>query len=229
MSHDSRGKYLEMANIPPLLRRKAFYENMELANGLSYTKDHGFAQMAAYDGNVEFTAVAYTDRNKPSATGRGQAVHFFLDDYRFRYAVWNRLEETTYSLRKFDYYFTPDLSLWNNAPTEFYNMQSLYRTRFIGAYWQKLGYDVIPTASWGGIESLGYCFEGLPCESVLAVSGMGNRRTSAAYNRWCYALRRLEDEKHPLLIIVYGGEVEVSGLHTPLKFIPDFISTHLRK
>lgn len=228
MMHSKQGKNLELAAVPPLARRKAFHENMELADGLHFTSRHGFAQLAAFTDNVDFTAVPFTERNKPSSTGQGQAVHFFLDDYRFRDAVWKRLEATTYSIRKFDYYFTPDLSLWWNAPTEFYNIQNIYRTRFIGAYWQKCGYAVIPTASFGGCSSFAYCFEGLPEESVIAVSGMGNRRDSAAYYRWRFGLKRLEEEKHPLLIIVYGEEVEVPGLHTPLKFIPDFISTHLR-
>ena len=45
----------------------------------------------------------------------------------------------------------------------------------------------------------------------------------------CYGLRRLEEAKEPILIIVYGEEVEVQGLHTPLKFVPCFIQEKLRK
>ena len=40
--------------------------------------------------------------------------------------------------------------------------------------------------------------------------------------------KRLEEAKVPILIIVYGEEVEVQGLHTPLKFVPCFIKTRLR-
>jgi hypothetical protein len=65
--------------------------------------------------------------------------------------------------------------------------------------------------------------------SVLAVSGMGNRKSDEAFNRWCYGLRRLEEAKSPILIIIYGEEVEVQGLHTPLKFVPCFIQEKLRK
>ena len=43
--------------------------------------------------------------------------------------------------------------------------------------------------------------------------------TDQAFNRWCYGLRRLEEAKSPILILVYGEEVEVQGLHTPLKFV----------
>ena len=65
--------------------------------------------------------------------------------------------------------------------------------------------------------------------SVIAVSGMGNRKNESAFNFWCYGLRRLEESKAPILIIIYGEEVEVHGLHTPLKFVPCFIQEKLRK
>lgn len=71
--------------------------------------------------------------------------------------------------------------------------------------------------------------EGLPIHSVIAVSGMGNRRSVDAFNRWCYGLRRLEEAKAPILIIVYGEHVDIQGLHTPLKFVPCFIQERLRK
>lgn len=47
--------------------------------------------------------------------------------------------------------------------------------------------------------------------SVIAVSGMGNRKSADAFNRWCNGLRRLEDATKPILIIVYGEEGEVQG------------------
>lgn len=65
--------------------------------------------------------------------------------------------------------------------------------------------------------------------SVIAVSGMGNRKSEDAFKRWCYGLQRLEEAKSPILIIVYGDEVYVQGIHTPLKFIPCFIQKKLRK
>ena len=65
--------------------------------------------------------------------------------------------------------------------------------------------------------------------SVIAVSGMGNKKSVDAFNRWCHGLRRLEEAKSPILIIVYGEEVEVQGLHTPTKFILCFIQDRIRK
>lgn len=227
MEHTKRGRSRKFAHIPVKQRRKMIHENMHLMPGMSFTDGLHYPQMSAYNGPTDFVTVSYQDRNRHD--GQNEALHFFLDDYRFRDAVWCNLEQTTYSIAKFDYVYTPDLSMWCDLPTDFYNKVNVYRTRFVGAYWQNCGYNVIPTASWGDLSSFCYCFEGLPMHSVIAVSGMGNRRSEDAFNRWCYGLRRLEEAKEPTLIIIYGEEVEIQGLHTPLKFVPCFIHEKLRK
>lgn len=228
MEHTSNGRSRTFANMPIKRRRKMIHENMHLMDGMKFTTTGLHCpQLAPYMGNTDFVTVSYSDRKKHD--GKNEALHFFLDDFRFRDAVWCNLEYTTYSIGKFDYVYTPDLSLWKDLPTDFYNRENIYRTRFIGAYWQKCGYKVIPTASWGDLSSFSYCFDGLPMHSVIAVSGMGNKKSEDAFNRWCNGLRRLEEAKAPILIIVYGEEVEVQGLHTPLKFIPCFIQEKLRK
>lgn len=91
-------------------------------------------------------------------------------------------------------------------PTEYYNTQNLYRTRFVGAYWQLCVYSIIPTAIWGNIDSFKYCFEGLPEHSVIAVSGMGHHDSKGDENLWYYALQELERQRHPVMIIVYGEQ-----------------------
>lgn len=226
MEHTENGRSRRFDHIPKCQRRKKIHENMHLMEGMTFTSNLGYPQMAPYTGTTDFISVSYEERKKHD--GKNEALHFFLDDYRFRDAVWCNLEYTTFSISKFDYVFTPDLSLWRDLPTDFYNRENVFRTRFVGAYWQICGYSVIPTASWGNLSSFSYCFEGLPMCSVIAVSGMGNRKSVDAFNLWCYGLRRLEEAKKPILIIVYGEEVEVQGLHTPLKFVPCFIKTRLR-
>lgn len=226
VDHNPQGRSRTLAALPIKQRRKKIHENMHLMEGMTFTRDLGYPQMNPYTGPTNFVSVSYKDRKNHN--GKNEAVHFFLNDSEFRDAVWCNLEYTTYTLNKFDYYYTPDLSQWRDLPTDFYNRENVFRTRFIGAYWQRCGYNVIPTASWGDLASFTYCFEGLPMYSVIAVSGMGNRRSVDAFNRWCYGLHRLEEAKQPILIIVYGEEVEVQGLHTPLQFVPCFIQERLR-
>lgn len=227
MEHTDKGRSRVIDKIPKRQRRKQIYDNMHLMKGMTFTPVLNYPQLNAFTESVDFQCVPYTERNKYS--GENQALHFFLDDYKFRDAVWCNLEYTTYSIRKYDYLFTPDLSLWKDLPTEYYNTQNIYRTRFIGAYWQMCGFKVIPTASWGNLNSFSYCFEGLPMYSVIAVSGMGNMKSTDAYNKWCYGIKRLEEAKKPITLLVYGQEIDIPGLNTPIQFIPDFISTKLRK
>lgn len=227
MEHNSQERYRGLATLPVRLRRKKIHENMHLMNGMTFTSNLHYPQMSPYTGPTDFISVSFKDRKKHD--GQNEALHFFLNDFEFRDSVWCNLEYTTYSISKFDYLYTPDLSLWRDLPTDFYNRENVYRTRFIGAYWQQCGFSVIPTASWGDLASFSYCFEGLPMHSVIAVSGMGNRKNAEAFNRWCYGLLRLEDAKAPSLIIVYGEEVEVQELHTEIKFISCFIQEKLRK
>lgn len=227
IEHNKRGRSIRLLMKPSRVQRKQIYDNMHLIGNMSFTPIEGFPIMQAYNKQTNFVYVPFTDRKK--YVGDCFAIHFFLDDYKFRYNIWHHLEYLTTSLAQYGCILTPDLSLWRDYPTEYYNKQNVFRTRFVGAYWQSCGFDVIPTASWGGLNSFKYCFEGLPTDSVIAVSGMGNRKDTQSYNLWCYGLRRLEEEKHPSLILVYGEEIEVDGLQTPIQFIPDYISSKLRK
>ena len=226
MEHTSKGMSIKTAMVPKHQRRKVIYDNMHLMEGMTFTESHSFPQMLPYNDNTDFELVSFNDRKKH--TGKDEALCFFLDDYRFRNQLWCDLERTSFSISHFDYFFTPDFSLWRDLPTEYYNQQNTFRTRFVGLFWQLRGFKTIPTYSFGGLQSFSYCLEGLPSQSVIAVCGLSNRKDLQAYNIWCYALRRLEAEKHPTLILVYGPEIEIPDLHTPVKFLKDFISKRFR-
>ena len=226
MGHTEDGKLRWIDELPPKQKLKKMHENMHLMESIPFDSKGRFPQLKPYTGSVDFELVAYSDRKKHN--GKNQALHFFLDDYKFRNPVWYGLEKTTFSIRNYDYYFTPDLSLWVDLPTDFCNIENIYRTRFVGAYWQICGYQVIPTASWGNRDSFSYCFEGLPERSILAVCGTGHCHCSAAKRLFYIALRELEIRKHPILILIYGEEEYIPGLSTPVKFLPCFIKKRFR-
>lgn len=208
------------------LRMRKF-NNMHLTSGMKFTSTHGFPQLQPYTGSTDFEVYPFARRK--GLCGANQALMFFDYDCSFDNAVWRRLEKTTIELKDFDYLFTPDYSLYVDENLTHQNIEFTYRTRFIGAYWQLCGFNVIPTASWGNANSFIYSLEGLPSGSVLAVCGIGYKHCYASFELWKYAIRRIEAELSPILILVYGEPVEVSGIHTPLKFIPDHISKTFRK
>lgn len=226
LAHDAKGNSFLLKTLPPIKRRKLMDDNMHLMKGMRF--QNGYPLLHPYKGTTDFNITAFNERNRCIITSTS-CLHFFLDDYRFRDAVWYNLERITYEISLFDYLFTPDLSLWQKLETEYYNQKNTYRTRFIGAYWQLCGFNVIPTASWGGLESFSYCFNGLPENSVIAVSAMGARVNNDSYNLWCYGIKRLIIAKHPELILIYGEPFDVPEIETPYKFLPTFVSKHFRK
>lgn len=227
MTHTARGKNIFFSHLPLSVQRKMRYENMHLMDGMDFTNENKMPIVAPYNGNLDFSMVSYANRAKH--IGKGEAMHFFLDDYRIS-SVWTDLERVTHSLCKYDYLFAPDFSLFvGDDRYQQVNKQDIYRSRFIAAYWQKCGCQVIPTASWGDANSFKYCFEGLPENSVIAVCGIGHDQDKSHKTLWNVAVRRLIEEKKPTTLVIYGGkEEDYLQLPVKVKYIPDFINQHFR-
>lgn len=227
MTHTASGKNVYFAKLPESVQRKMRIENAHLMYGMKFTVENKMPEVAPYNGSLDFNLVSYVDRAKHH--GKNEALHFFLDDYKFL-SVWNSLERVTHSLYKYDYLFAPDFSLFTDDD-KFHNINrdSVYHSRFIAAYWQQCGYQVIPTASWGDANSFKYCFEGLPENSVIAVCGIGHNQDKSHNTLWQVAVHRLIAEKKPTTLIIYGGKQDdYQQLPVKVKYIPDFINEHLR-
>ena len=227
MSHDIKGKatFLKTVN----KRRTMFrYDNLHLLDGIEFTSYSGIEIpiLQPYNGSLNIDFYPYTDHNKLS--GENQALHFFIYDDKFRYAVWNRLEETTFKLSKFYALLTPDFTIYVDKPS-FYALQATFMTRFVGAYWQQCGYNVIPTASWGNADTFDFCFKGLPKNSPIAVGGLGLKSNPGALDLWHYGLLKLEETVSPSVIIIYGDDkLVLPELDTPVIFIKDNITKNFR-
>lgn len=228
MSHDSKGKatFLKTTN-----KRRAMYryDNLHLLDGIEFTSYSGIdiPIIEPFNGSIDLEYHPYTNHNK--LTGVNQALHFFIHDDKFRYAVWNRLEETTFKLSKFQALLTPDFTMYVDRPS-YYAYQAVFMNRLVGAYWQKCGYNVIPTASWGNADSFDFCFKGLPQNSPIAVGGIGLKSNPGALELWHYGLLTLEKTTNPSVIIIYGDDqLQLPELHTPVKFVIDNITKNFRK
>lgn len=218
-----QGRDLATMSLPEAKRREYVYNNRHLVSQLEF--DGPLPVVMPYNGPVNFQTVSFSERK--SEIGRGQMVHFFLDDRRFRNLMWGKLEKTVDQLAKFEAVFAPDYSLWVDLP-DFYNFESIFKNRVATAYMQKCGFSVIPVASFGNADSFHYCFHGLLQNSVIAVCGIGHLRCRACDALWHFAIRELERQVHPSLILVYGQEVDIPGVSTPVQFIPDFIRKRFR-
>lgn len=110
-----------------------------------------------------YTKAKHNDKDNSDKT-----IHFFTYDW---------LYETVYAkpeiaMEKLDQYYallTPDFSCYFNMPKAL-QINSTFKNRWCGAYWQKQGMRVIPTIEWGDERSFEFCFDGVEQGAVVAVS-----------------------------------------------------------
>ena len=145
--------------------------------------------------------------NYAKTSGRTDAgIHFYIDDYQFE-RVWNNPEKYIDVLFGFDCVLTPDFSLYTDmtAPIKIWNV---WRSRVLGAYWQRQGFVVIPTLQWCEESSFDYCFTGLPEDSVVSVSTIGVKRDEKALALWRAGMDEAIRRLHPETILLYGGRLD---------------------
>ena len=206
-------------------QRIARYNNLHLIDYVTLIDD--MPVVAPYNGDTSMSFLPITDWKKVHDNDN-VAGHTFLHDIKFAKRVWFNLERTTYNLQYFKVLVAPDFSMYVDAPM-FYNYEAIYKNRFVAAFWQAIGYTVIPSASWGNADSFSYAFKGLPRTSVIATTGTTHNSNADAKLLWKYGLQELESQLEPTLIIVYGVEEDTSWLTTPVLFKTDYITNRFRK
>ncbi len=226
-THDDKGRNLAFKQLSKTRQRIKSIDNMHIAAGLPWRMGEPNPHLMPYTGPTDLIYVSYLDRKKHS--GKGCMLGFFLDDYRFMTAVWDKLEKTTHDIRDYQVLIAPDFSQHLGERWTSQNKINIYRTCVVAAYWQLCGMNVIPTASWGDANSFSYCFAHLPENSVIAVCGTGHGGNIQRHHLWVEAIRELVRQKHPIKILVYGGKpCKIERLDVELVFIEDFITKRFR-
>lgn len=133
-------------------------------------------------------------------------VHFFIDDYQFE-RVWNYPEKYVDILKDYDCILSPDFSLYLDMPMPM-KIWNIYRSRQIGAYYQSKGIKVIPTLSWAEEETFSFCFQGIPQESIVAISTVGVKEDKNALDIWHKGMEEMINQVNPSMIINYGGKLD---------------------
>ena len=149
-------------------------------------------------------------KTEKEPTGKG--LHFFVDDYQF-IRCWNQPERYLAMISRFAAVCSPDFSTYTDMPMamQIYNH---YRKHWLGAYWQSCGMVVIPTISWSTRESFGWCFDGEPEDSVVAVSSVGTQNSKERKRLFLDGYEAMLERLHPQLIIFYGQvPEECKGSH----------------
>jgi len=143
----------------------------------------------------------YARSNKNKDVG----IHFYLDDYQFE-RVWKYPDRYVEMLQGYECVLSPDFSLYRDMPMAM-KMWNTYRSRLIGAHFQKSGIKVIPTISWADSDTFSFCFEGIPEGSIVSVSTIGVKRNGDSLRIWHEGMTEMEKRIKPSYILVYGGKI----------------------
>lgn len=165
---------------------------------------YGFPSLHGYLGSAPDEIIGFNEAK--TATNTSVGVHFFIDDYQFE-RIWNDPEKYEELLGNFDCIFTPDFSLYIDMPLAM-KIWNIYRSRLIGQIYEDKGLCVIPTLSWAGEDTLDFVFDGLPKESMYAVSTVGVIRNEEAKAIWVTGMKKSIEVLNPRKILLYGPDIE---------------------
>ena len=135
-----------------------------------------------------------------------KGIHFYLDDYQFE-RVWNVPEKYLPILKKYDFVFSPDFSLYLDMPKPL-QIYNVYRSRLLGAYWQSEGINVIPTLSWSDENSFDFAFDGLEKGGTVTVSTVGILKNEQAKEIWTNGMTEMIKRVNPKKILIYGKPID---------------------
>lgn len=156
--------------------------------------DWGVPLIKKYDGEIpdDFSSFHQIVRYHDSG------VHCFIEDYYLE-RLWKRPEYySTYLLRS-KLFISPDFSLFTDMPLSM-QLWNTYRSRYVGAYMQKLGVNVIPSIGWASDDSFDFCFLGVEQSSTVAISTVGcNNR-----EKFTSGLNAMIGTIHPEKIVWFG-------------------------
>lgn len=170
----------------------------------TYTDAEPFLGMPLVDSGpiTSWPTTVYPVNSSKLATPE-DAVHCFVDDYRFE-RIWNNPARYTTRLAKLKMVLSPDFSVYSDMPLVM-QMWQVYRQRWTCKKLQAGGVTCVPVVSWGDVRSFGFSFLGIAPGSVVAVTSVGRKRQRA---EWDAGMRHGLTMIMPETVVVIGPEVD---------------------
>lgn len=159
-------------------------------------------------------------------SGKNSGVHCFLDDYQIE-RLWTEPDRYAEPLKKFSCVLTPDYSLYNEMPLSMI-IWNTYRSRLVGQILQDSGLHVIPSISWSDARSYDFCFDGVPQNSIVAVSTIGVKKDTGNKSLFYDGFRQMIQRVKPREIWCYGGEMDLE-CECPVYFFKNEVTDKFKK
>lgn len=134
-------------------------------------------------------------------------VMFYEWDWKFD-RMWNYPIRNAKWLQTFAGAVTPQFSVYIDLPFVL-SIYSVYKSRWLGAYWESLGIKVIPDICWGKEDTYDFCFEGIPKNSVVCIGGQYSGPSETKREAEYYFNKGLEELCNritPKSILYYGSK-----------------------
>lgn len=194
-----------------LTQEKTEYEKEKLAKKLKLVRNefktvgkYGIPLIKKQDIDLDkIELLAFTKTKLNDVDNKDKTIHFFTYDWNFE-SVYEKPEE---ALEKLDQYYailTPEFSTYKDMPLA-RQIDSVFKNRWCGAFWQKQGVLVIPTVSWGSIPCMEFCFDGIEKGSVVAVSTYTREDNKAGF---MLGYNKMIEIIEPSAVICYGTPFE---------------------
>lgn len=111
--------------------------------------------------------LSFVDTKNDDVENKNKTIHFFTYDWKFE-KVYQNAEQEVEKIKQYYAVMSPDFSIFTNMPIAL-QIESVFKNRWCGAYWQSHGVKVIPTVSWGDERSFSFCFDGIEEGAIVAV------------------------------------------------------------
>lgn len=176
-----------------------------LMNNFPMVGEYGIAAIKKAEiQNLEETRlISYSNAKYNDLFASTSGVHFFVDDYKME-SIAKNPDKTIDRLSQYRYVLTPDYSLYQEMPLG-RQIDATLRSRWVGAYWQSKGLQVIPTVSWGNSRTYSFTLDTIEKGSVVAISTLGVR----SYKKdFLLGFNEMVHRIKPDKIICYGNPLE---------------------
>ena len=166
----------------------------------------GMPRLEAVDARPEGLQGFNYAKSATDEAKRGKGCHFFIDDYQFE-RCWTGPTRVIDWLRPYDCVLGPDFSLYMDMP-EPVQRWNVYRSRALLHIWQREGLKVVPTLTWAGPDSYGFCFDGIPQGGTVATSTVGVMADGLALDIWREGMGEALRRVRPSRLLLYGSVPE---------------------
>ena len=125
-------------------------------------------------------------------------------------------------LRQFEGVITTDYSMLPELlPAQ--NIWNCTRNRIAAYKLQQEGINIIPTASWSGLEDFDWCLDGLPNDSSIAISTNGSKATPYGKRIFTEGVDILQERICPRHLIICGREMpKLQEKYDNIVYYPSF-------